>query len=85
MAVSVTGPRAVNELGGPIIPGSRSPPALKSHFDQGYVVKMQSAAVTLPYAIFNSFEAGIAVAITGFWELVIFYSIVLFAIIIWVW
>ena len=24
MAVSVTGPRAVNELGGPVIPGSKS-------------------------------------------------------------
>ena len=25
MAVSVSGPRAVNELGGPVIPGTRSP------------------------------------------------------------
>ena len=25
MAVSVTGPRAVNELGGPVIPGSLKP------------------------------------------------------------
>ena len=26
MAVSVTGPRAANELGGPVIPGRASPP-----------------------------------------------------------
>ena len=44
MAVSVTGPRAVNELGGPVIPGN-SPPAAVIGAATTHSVRQQHAAI----------------------------------------
>ena len=37
MAVTATGPRAANELGGPVIPGNQRSPSPKFYFSKVYL------------------------------------------------
>ena len=55
MAVSVTGPRAVNELGGPVIPGSILCVFLEIHFFEYIITKkdLLTSAVTVTNIVYR--------------------------------